>query len=229
MATQTLPMVSRAAQHHLERQSALLTTINMLKGCLALSLLVTLVLVGIDLKLNQMLSQREPLVVRVNDVGYAEAVAMQGAHSGKLTEPVVRYFLTHFVQTNFSRIHVRVQDDYLDSMYFLEKKLYEKTDAEDKKSRWLSTFVASPNAPETNIEVVQVEVGSLDAAPYTGRVEFIKRITAPGTEPKTEKWSANIQFAQLSKVTNEMVPHNPLGLVIRDIRLTQYFPETDQK
>ena len=63
----------------------------------------------------------KPLVVRIDEVGRAEAVAYDATRY-KPQPPELRYFLTQFVVKHFSRIRATVQREYPDSLLFLEPR-----------------------------------------------------------------------------------------------------------
>ncbi len=49
--------------------------------------------------------------------------------------PELRYFLTRFVTTHFSRLRATVQRDYPDSLFFLAPSLADATIAQNDRSR----------------------------------------------------------------------------------------------
>ena len=85
----------------------------------------------------------KPLVVRIDDVGRAEAVQYD-ATAYQPQPPELRYFLTQFVVKHFSRIRSTVQREYPDSLFFLEPTLADATIAQNEQSRALETFLTNP-------------------------------------------------------------------------------------
>ena len=63
----------------------------------------------------------KPLVIRIDDVGRAEAVQYDASRY-QPQPPELRYFLTQFVVKHFSRLRATVQREYPDSLLFLEPR-----------------------------------------------------------------------------------------------------------
>src|SRR5215211_3781665 len=97
--------------------------------------LVSLVAVGL-LALNIYTARRyanvKPLVIRIDDVGRAEAVQYD-ATAYRPQTPELRYFLTQFVVKHFSRIRATVQREYPDSLLFLDPALANVTIAQNEQ------------------------------------------------------------------------------------------------
>jgi len=229
--TTPLPPVNQATHRFLDKQDALLSVTNTLKGLLAVALLVIAFQAWNSSRLAKLLGSREPLVVRQDAVGFAEAVTVNNTHS-KIDESSAKYFLMHWVQNNLERRHATVVEQYSTSLHFFTRDLFDKVSAEDSRSKWLSAFLDS-QGEEIHIEVTNV-VPQLDSQPYSARVDFIKKFVQPGADDnslnRTERWTANIQFTQLDKVPNDMVPYNPLGFVMATLpRFNQEFLTDDHK
>jgi type IV secretion system protein VirB5 len=103
----TLPPIEVAARQEYEHYGSTLTTNTALK---AVVFLLALVLAGLGfncVRLAQAATNVKPLVIRVNEVGRAEAVAYQD-FTYKPQAPEIRYFLTQFVTGYYSRNHKTV-------------------------------------------------------------------------------------------------------------------------
>ena len=114
--------------------------------------LVSLVAVGL-LALNFYTARRyahvKPLVIRIDDVGRAEAVQYDAA-TYKPQPPELRYFLTQFVVKHFSRLRATVQREYPESLLFLDPALANATIAQNEQSRVIETFLTNPSAGQSN-------------------------------------------------------------------------------
>ena len=97
-----------------------------LKIALVLVSLLALGLLFLNFRTQAQYANLKPLVIRIDDVGRAEAVAYD-ATSYKPQAPELRYFLTRFVTTHFSRLRATVQRDYPDSLFFLAPALADAT------------------------------------------------------------------------------------------------------
>lgn len=196
-----------------------------LKIALVLVSLIALSLVGLNVYTTTRYAQIKPLVIRIDDVGRAEAVAYDATRYAP-QPPELRYFLTQFVVKHFSRIRATVQREYPDSLLFLEPTLAEATIAQNGQSRSLESFLTTPSADEVDVVVQNVSLSEL-TAPFKAAVSFQKVFYTPGTrhERARETYVAQIDFALRDHVPNEFVRVNPLGLQIAYFRVDQAFEE----
>lgn len=197
-----------------------------LKIALVLVSLVALGLVGLNIHTSARAAQMKPLVIRIDEVGRAEAVQYD-ATSYQPKPPELRYFLTQFVVKHFSRIRATIQREYPDSLFFLEPALADATIAQNEQSRVLETFVTNPAADEIDVVVQNVSLSELANPPFKAAVTFQKVYYAPGTrtERHRETYVAQIDFVLREHVPNEFVRVNPLGLQIAYFRVDQAFQE----
>ena len=168
----------------------------------------------------------KPLVIRIDDVGRAEAVQYD-ATSYQPQPPELRYFLTQFIVKHFSRLRATVQREYPESLLFLEPALADATIAQNEQSRVIETFMTNPSADEVDIVVQNVSLTELAKAPYKASVSFQKLLYSPGTrqERARQTFIAQIDFTLRDRVPNEFVRVNPLGLQISYFRVDQAFEE----
>src|SRR4029078_10982999 len=131
-------------------------------------------------------SQVKPLVIRINDIGRAEAVQYD-ATAYRPQAPELRYFLTQFVVKHFSRIRATLQREYPDSLFFLEPALADATIAQNEQSRVLEMFVTNPSADEVEVLVQNVSLSELATPPFKGAVTFQKVYYAPGTRAERNR------------------------------------------
>jgi type IV secretory pathway TrbF-like protein len=197
-----------------------------LKIALALVSLVALGLIALNVFTMTRYAQVKPLVIRIDEVGRAEAVQYDAAGYAP-RPPELRYFLTQFVVKHFSRIRATVQREYPDSLLFLEPALADATIAQNDQSRALQTFVTTASSDEIDVVVQNVSLSELTTAPYKATVAFQKVFYAPGTrhERARETHVAQIDFVLRDRVPNEFVRVNPLGLQIAYFRVDQAFQE----
>src|SRR5438105_3475404 len=150
-----------------------------LKLALLLICLVAVGLVGLNYRTQAASAQVKPLVVRIDDVGRAEAVQYD-ASTYKPQAPELRYFLTQFVVKHFSRIRATVQHEYPDSLFFLEPSLADATIAQNDQSRSIETFLTTPSADEVDVAIQNVSLNELTKPPYKASVAFRKVFYTPG-------------------------------------------------
>ncbi len=215
-----------AKRQFVELYGSALVTNTYLRIALALVSLVAVGLVGLNVYTVSRYSDVKPLVIRIDEVGRAEAVQYDA--TGYQPQPQeLRYFLTQFVVKHFSRLRATVQREYPDSLFFLEPALADATIAQNEQSRVLETFVTNPSADEVDIAVQNVSLSDLAKAPHKASVSFQKLLYAPGTrqERARQTFIAQIDFSLRDRVPNEFVRVNPLGLQISYFRVDQAFEE----
>jgi type IV secretory pathway TrbF-like protein len=215
-----------AKQQFVELYGSSLVMNSYLRIALALVCLVALGLLVLNFRTQARYANLRPLVVRIDEVGRAEAVQYD-ASSYKPQAPELRYFLTQFVVKHFSRIRATVQREYSDSLFFLDNQLADATMAQNDHSRSLQTFLANPTDDEIDIVVQNVSLSELTKAPFKATVSFQKVFYAPGTRVERERQThvAQIDFVMREHVPNEFVRVNPLGLQITYFRVDQAFEE----
>ena len=198
-----------------------------LKLALLLVSLLALGLLILNFRTQAAAGNVKPLVVRIDDIGRAEAVQYD-ATVYRPQAPELRYFLTQFIVKHFSRIRATVQREYPDSLFFLEPSLADATISQNDQSRTLETFLTSPSADEVDIVVQNVSLTELSKPPYKASVAFQKVLYTPGTraERARETYVAQVDFVMREHVPNEFVRVNPLGLQVTYFRVDQAFEES---
>src|SRR2546425_12886806 len=93
-----------------------------LRLALALVSLLALGLLVFNFRTQAASARVKPLVVRIYEMGRAEAVQYDAA-SYRPQAPELRYFFTQFVVKHFSRIKATVQREYPESLLFLDQAL----------------------------------------------------------------------------------------------------------
>lgn len=219
--------LQNAKRQFVEVYGSALVMNTYLKLALLLVSLLALGLLFLNFRMQAAAANVRPLVVRIDDVGRAEAVQYD-ATAYRPQAPELRYFLTQFVVKHFSRIRATVQREYTDSLFFLEAGLADATIAQNEQSRSLETFLTTPSADEVDIVVQNVSLSELTKPPYKASVAFQKVLYTPGTrvERTRETYVAQIDFVMREHVPNEFVRVNPLGLQVTYFRVDQAFEET---
>src|SRR6186997_2300183 len=170
--------IENAKRQFVEVYGSALVLNTYLKIALVLVSLVALGLIGLNVYTAAKYSEVKPLVVRIDDVGRAEAVVYDASRY-QPQPPELRYFLTQFVVKHFGRIRATVQREYPDSLLFLEPALADATIAQNEQSRVLEMFVTNPSADEVDIVVQNVSLSELAKPPYKASVSFQKVYYAP--------------------------------------------------
>jgi len=197
-----------------------------LKIAVVLLALVSLGLIVLNLKTAAQYANVKPLVIRINDIGRAEAVAYDATRY-QPQPPELRYFLTQFVVKHFSRIRSTVQREFPDSLLFLESSLAEAIIAQNDKDRSIETFVTNLSADETDVSVQNVSLSELSVSPFKASIDFQTVSYSPGTRQERERrtYVAQVDFKMRDNVPNALVRVNPLGLQIVHFRIDEAFQE----
>src|SRR5215210_464620 len=171
-----------AKRQFVELYGSALVTNSYLRIALALVSLVAVGLVGLNVYTVSRYSDIKPLVIRIDDVGRAEAVQYD-ATSYQPQPPELRYFLTQFIVKHFSRLRATVQREYPESLLFLEPGIADATIAQNEQSRTIEAFMTNPSADEVDIVVQNVSLSELAQAPHKASISFQKLLYSPGTRP----------------------------------------------
>jgi len=217
---------SEAAQKYLEQYGDPIVTNTYLKLTILILAIVSLVTLSLFYRAQMALSTMKPLVIRINDVGRAEAIDYQN-FAYRPQEAENRYFLSEWTRDYYSRNHYTIRKDFTNALYFLNGDLQNAILERYKKEKVIESFLLDPSQPNIDIEVKTVAIEDLRQPPFRARIEFYKILTSPldHTEQKRELWTANVVYTFRDEVRNEMLPLNPLGLTITYFREDQAFQE----
>jgi type IV secretion system protein VirB5 len=219
--------LENAKRQFVELYGSALVMNTYLKIALVLVSFVALGLLALNFHTTARYSQVKPLVIRIDDVGRAEAVEYDATRY-QPQPPELRYFLTQFIVKHFSRIRATIQREYPDSLLFLEPALADATIAQNEQSRVIETFLTNPSTDEVDVAVQNVSLSQLTTVPFKAAVTFQKVYYTPGTrhERAHETYVAQIDFVMRDHVPNEFVRVNPLGLQVAYFRVDQAFEES---
>ena len=217
---------SEAAQKYLEQYGDPIVTNTYLKLTILILAVVSLTTLALFYRAQMALSTMKPLVIRINDIGHAEALDYQN-FAYKPQEAENRYFLSEWARAYYSRNHYTIRKDFTDALFFLNGDLQNAILEKYKKEKVIDSFLLDPSRPNIDVEVKNVAIEDLRQPPFRARIEFFKIFTSPldHTEQKRELWTANIVYTFREQVRNEMLPINPLGLTITYFREDQAFQE----
>jgi len=211
-----------ARRQYVELYGSLAVMNTYLKIALVSVVGVCLGLIGLTAWMGNALLHVKPMVIRITDVGRAEAVTGPDLEYHP-QEPEIKYFLIDFIERHYSRMRATVRDNYARSLYFLDGRLADALIEANKKTNAIEAFLAGAGE-EIEIRVTSVSIEDLRKPPYRAVVDFEKVYLAQDrTVTKREKYVANVVFVIKDQVPNAMVPINPLGLTITYFRDDQTF------
>ena len=218
------PVFENAKRLYLESNGDPMVTNTYLKIALAMVSLVALGLALVDLKTIRTFQNFRPLVIRIDDLGRAEAINYHNLEY-KPQDAEAKYFLSEFCALYYRRNRYTIQDDFSKSLYFLDGKLADGILDAHRKDDVIKKFITNTAAPEIDVDVKKVAREEMKNPPYRARVDFYMVYYSPAdhSELKRDLYTANFVFVFKSQVPNELIPINPLGVTITYFREDEAF------
>ena len=213
-----------AKRLYLEQYGDPMVTNTYLKIALTLVSLIAVGLLLLDLKTIKTFQDFRPLVIRIDDLGRAEAINYHNLEY-KPQDAEAKYFLSQFCGLYYRRNRYTIQDDFSKSLYFLDGKLADGILDAYRKGDIIRKFLTNTSAPEIDVEVKKVALEEMQTPPFRARVDFFLVYYSPAdhSELKRDLYTANFVFLFKSRVPNELIPINPLGLTITYFREDEAF------
>ena len=226
MSTSTKPStdITRAAERYLEQYGDPLVMNTWLKVTI-LALAVVCIALAVLLYRGQMaLANVHPLIVRINDVGRAEAIDYRNFQY-RPQEAENKYYLTRWAELYFSRNRFTIERDQTNSLYFLNGDVQRAVIEQERKDNIIANYTKDGSLPFVDVEVKSVILDDLRQSPYSARIEFEKIFANPSdhTELRREQWTASVTYVFRDTVKNNELAVNPLGLTIVRFRADQAF------
>src|SRR3979490_781139 len=213
-----------AKRLYLEQYGDPMVTNTYLKIALVVVSLVAIGGAFVDLKTIRTFQNFRPLVIRIDDLGRAEAINYHNFEY-KPQDAESKYFLSEFCGLYYRRNRYTVQNDFSKSLYFLDGKLADGILDAYRKDDVIKKFITNTAAPEIDVDVKKVALEELQTPPFRARVDFYMVYYSPAdhSELKRDLYTANFVFVYKSRVPNELIPINPLGLTVTYFREDQAF------
>ncbi len=218
------PSFYDAKRLYLESYGDPMVTNTYLKIALVLVSLVALGLALVDLKTIRTFQNFRPLVIRIDDLGRAEAINYHNLEY-KPQDAEAKYFLSQFCNLYYRRNRYTIQDDFSKSLYFLDGKLANGILDAYRKDDIIKKFITNTAAPEIDVDVKKVALEEMQTPPFRARVDFYLVYYSPAdhSELKRDLYTANFVFVFRTQVPNELIPINPLGLSVTYFREDEAF------
>ena len=212
-------------QQYMEQYGTIFVTNNHLRIAVLCLSLVTLAALALNFRIMAALRSFKPLVIRIDDVGRAQAVDY-ASMVYRPQAPEIRYFLTRFVHDHYSRNRQTLRDDFARSLFFLDSRLASACMDENRKTKAIETYIVNANE-DIEASVKNIVLQDLRTPPFRAAVDFEKIFLSSSdrSELRREKYIASIEFTFRDTVPNDMIPVNPLGLTITYYREDQAFKE----
>jgi len=219
-----VPEITRAAERYLEQYGDPLVMNTYLKVTILVLAVVCLVLAGLVFRSQMALASVHPLIVRINDVGRAEAIDYRNFQY-RPQEAENKYYLSRWAELYFSRNRFTIERDQTNSLYFLNGDVQHAVIEQERKDNVIQTYTKEGSLPYVDVEIKNVILDDLRQSPYSARIEFEKVFTNPvdHSEIKRERWTASVTYVFRENVKNNELAVNPLGLTIVRFRADQAF------
>jgi type IV secretion system protein VirB5 len=226
MSTSAKPStdITRAAERYLEQYGDPLVMNTYLKVTILVLTVVCLVLAGLVFNSQKALADMHPLIVRINDVGRAEAIDYRNFQY-RPQEAENKYYLTRWAELYFSRNRFTIERDQTNSLYFLNGDVQRAVIDQERKDNIIANYAKDGSLPFVDVDIKSVILDDLRQSPYSARIEFEKIFANPSdhTELRREQWTASVTYVFRETVKNNELAVNPLGLTIVRFRADQAF------
>ena len=216
--------LTRAAERYLESNAEPLVMNTYLKITILCLVVVCMALAAAVFKSQKALASAKPMIVRINDVGHAEAVDYRN-FAYRPQEAENKYYLTRWAELYFSRNRYTIERDQTSALYFLNSDVQRAVIEQERKDNIIVNYRADSTLPYVDVEVKNVVLDDLRQSPYSARIEFEKVYMNPAdhTELKRERWTASVTYVFRDLVKNNELAVDPLGLTIVRFRADQAF------
>jgi type IV secretion system protein VirB5 len=218
------PEMTRAAERYLEQYGDPMVMNTYLKvAVLALSA-VAMALTGVVFKSHQALASAKPLIIRIDNVGRAEAIDYRDFQY-RPQEAENKYYLGRWAELYFSRNRFTLVRDQTASLYFMNSDVQRDVIEQERKAQTIPTYLKDSGLPYVTIVVKNVILDDLKMSPYSARIEFERIYTNAQDmhELKREQLTASVTYVFRDSVHNQQLAVNPLGLTIIRFRVDQAF------
>jgi type IV secretory pathway TrbF-like protein len=218
------PEMTRAAERYHEQYGDPMVMNTYLKvAVLALSA-VAVALTGVVYKSHQALASAKPLIIRIDNVGRAEAIDYRDFQY-RPQEAENKYYLGRWAELYFSRNRFTLVRDQTASLYFMNSDVQRDVIEQERKAQTIPTYLKDSGLPYVTIVVKNVILDDLKMSPYSARIEFERIYTNAQDmhELKREQLTASVTYVFRDSVHNQQLAVNPLGLTIIRFRVDQAF------
>jgi type IV secretion system protein VirB5 len=224
VTTRVTPEITRAAERYLEQYGDPLVMNTYLKVTILVLCAVCMLLGALVYKSQKALASMHPMIVRINDVGRAEAIDYRNFQY-RPQEAENKYYLSRWAELYFGRNRFTIERDQTNALYFLNGDVQRAVIDQERKNNTIMTYRNDSSLPYVDVEVKNVVLDDLRQSPYSARIEFEKLYTNPAdhTELRRERWTASVTYVFRENVKNNELAVNPLGLTIVRFRADQAF------
>jgi type IV secretory pathway TrbF-like protein len=153
--TKATPEITRAAERYLEQYGDPLVMNTYLKVTILVLAAVCLMLGALTYKSQKALAAMHPMIVRINDVGRAEAIDYRNFQY-RPQEAENKYYLTRWAELYFSRNRFTIERDQTNALYFLNSDVQRAVIDQERKDNIIQTYIKDSSLPYVDVEVKNV-------------------------------------------------------------------------
>jgi hypothetical protein len=145
-ATPPSAELTRAAERYLESNAEPLVLNTYLKITILCLVVVSMALAAAVFKSQKALASAKPMIVRINDVGHAEAVDYRN-FAYRPQEAENKYYLTRWAELYFSRNRYTIERDQTSALYFLNSDVQRAVIEQERKDNIIVNYRADSTLP----------------------------------------------------------------------------------
>src|SRR5579863_4608705 len=172
------PNLTRAAEKYLEHYGEPLVMNTYLKVTVLALCAISVALAALVYRSQNALASMHPMIVRINDVGRAEAIDYRNFQY-RPQEAENKYYLSRWAELYFSRNRFTIERDQTNALYFLNGDVQRAVIDQERKDNIITNYTKDASLPFVDIEVRNVILDDLRQSPYSARIEFEKVYTNP--------------------------------------------------
>ena len=184
-ATKPSPEITRAAERYLEQYGDPLVMNTYLKITILVLAVVCLALAALLFKSQKALANMHPLIVRINDVGRAEAIDYRNFQY-RPQEAENKYYLTRWAELYFSRNRFTIERDQTNALYFLNSDVQRAVIDQERKDNIIPHVPQGQHASLRRCRGEESCPGRSPAVALFGAHRVRKGVHQPGGSYRTE-------------------------------------------
>ena len=154
-----------------------------------------------------------PIVVRVDEVGRAEAVSYEAMEAqADPLDPTTKYFLNRFIYDFYSRRRATVAENWSRSLRFLSTELANASFRSESQN--VALLAAGGARDELQVSRVILRIQPNPQQPHSATADFDLVRMEMAREVSRERWTLSLQFLFLEEIPPDLIVSNPMGIII---------------
>src|SRR5580692_4518533 len=153
--TKATPEITRAAQRYLEQYGDPLVMNTYLKVTILVLATVCFALAALAFKGQKALADMHPMIVRINDVGHAEAIDYRNFQY-RPQEAENKYYLSRWTELYFDRNRFTIERDQTNALYFFNSDVQRAVIEQERKDNLILTYRNDSALPYVDVEIKNV-------------------------------------------------------------------------